>query len=504
MTGMLIRHPKQLQSEEPLLSERKLLLNMKLHIFLVFLSGTFLLPGCSGILEEKPKSFFEEGNSFQSADDANAAIAAVYGRLRDIYDLNMIYLSDVNGEELEINPVVAAARDIDLNRYTSATPTFDEFYTRSYLLIDRANRVITNVARIDMNTALKSQIIGEALFLRALIYFNLVRAFGDVPLVTEIVNSTTNVAKARDASDLVYQQIIQDLTEAENVLPVRYSQAGQIGRATSGAAKSILAKVYLTRKNWEAAASKAKEVIDSGQYSLFSEYKDVFPPENKNGIEHIFSVQYSCVLNTYGSPMAQQFAMFFTYPIQQVGGYLYITPNYIDSYIEGDKRSKVNVVNEKENPATGAIIKPGLDQGPVTDKYWDPKPCGLSQARNNFIVVRYADILLMYAEALNELGGPTPEAYKAVNLIRARARNGDSGPQDLQGLTQQQFRDAILRERSWELCFEGHRRWDLLRTGRYMDILQQFKIPVEEKNLLYPIPQNEIDVNPLLKQNTGY
>ncbi len=477
---------------------------MKRHIFYLIIASQIFMEGCSNILEENPKSFFEEGNSFKSADDADAAIAGVYGRLRNVYNLNMIYLSDVNGEELEINPVVAAPKDIDLNRYTSATSTFDEFYTDSYLLIDRANRVIANVPKIEMNAALKNQIIGEAQFLRALAYFNLVRAFGDVPLVTEVVNSTTDVLKARDPSERVYAQIIQDLTEAETVLPARYTAANQIGRATSGAAKSILAKVYLTRKEWSAAAAKAKEVIDSKEYSLFAEYKDIFPPENKNGVEHIFSVQYSCILNSYGSPMAQQFAIFFTYPIQQVGGYLYVTPIHISSYTEGDKRIGINVVTEKENTATGAIIKPGLDQGPATDKYWDPQPCGLMQARNNFMVIRYADVLLMYAEALNEMNGPTADAYNAINLIRARARDGSAGPQDLQGLTQQQFRDAVMQERSWELCFEGHRRWDLLRTDRYLGTLQQFGIPVHERNLLYPLPQNEIDVNPALEQNTGY
>ena len=477
---------------------------MKRHIFYLIIVFQLVMEGCSNILEEQPKSFFEEGNSFKSADDANAAIAAVYGRLRNVYNLNIIYLSDVNGEELEINPVVAAPKDIDLNRYTSATPTFDEFYTDSYLLIDRANRVIANVPKIEMNAALKNQIIGEAQFLRALAYFNLVRAFGDVPLVTEVVNSTTDVLKARDPAEQVYARIIRDLTEAESVLPARYTTASQIGRATSGAAKSILAKVYLTRKEWSAAAAKAKEVIDSKEYSLFAEYKDIFPPENKNGVEHIFSVQYSCILNSYGSPMAQQFAIFFTYPIQQVGGYLYVTPNHISSYTEGDKRMHINVVTEKKNTATGAIIKPGLDQGPATDKYWDPQPCGLMQARNNFMVIRYADILLMYAEALNEMNGPTADAYSAINLIRARARDDSAGPQDLQGLTQQQFRDAVMQERSWELCFEGHRRWDLLRTDRYLGTLRQFGIPADERNLLYPLPQNEIDVNPALKQNNGY
>jgi len=122
------------------------------------------------------------------------------------------------------------------------------------------------------------------------------------------------------------------------------------------------------------------------------------------------------------------------------------------------------------------------------------------------MVIRYADVLLMYAEALNELNGPTTDAFAAINQIRARARNGGAtaAPKDLAGLTKEQFRDAVLQERSWELCFEGHRRWDLLRTGKYLDVIRKAGIQAEEKHLLYPIPQNEIDVNPALVQNPGY
>jgi hypothetical protein len=474
----------------------------------LFLLGFLLLlsAGCEQILEETPKSFFEEGNAFQTGKDATSAINGVYNRLRNVYNMNLFYLADVSGEELEANPFLAEARDIDLNRHTSATTIFDSFFTNSYILIDRANRVIANVPLIAMDTKLRDQIVGEAKFLRALAYFNLVQAFGDVPVVTAPTSDVTNVQRPRDETAKVYQQIIQDLKDAEAVLPLKYTVTTEIGRATSGAAKSILAKVYLTRKDWANAAAKAKEVIDSKAYSLVANYKDVFPPEKKNGPEHIFSVQYSCVLNTYGSPMAEAFAIVFTYPIQQAGGFLYDTPYHVKTYLPGDARKEINVITEKKNIATGAIIKPGADQGPVNDKYWDPSPCGRSQARNNFMVIRYADLLLIYAEALNELNGPTADAFAAINQIRARARNGvaTAEPQDLKGLTQTQFRDAVLQERSWELCFEGHRRWDLLRTGKFMETLQKAGVPVAEKNLLYPIPQNEIDVNPALKQNPGY
>jgi hypothetical protein len=205
--------------------------------------------------------------------------------------------------------------------------------------------------------------------------------------------------------------------------------------------------------------------------------------------------------------MAEAFAIVFTYPVQQAGGFHYVTPLHVNSYIVGDTRKDINVVTEGRNPQTGAIIRPGADQGPGSNKYWDPLACGRGQARNNFMVIRYSDVLLIYAEALNELNGPSAEAYGAINQIRTRARGGvnvSSGPQDLKTLSKDQFRDAILQERSWELCFEGHRRWDLIRTGKYIETLTKANVPVADKNLLYPIPQNEIDVNPGLKQNSGY
>jgi len=465
-----------------------------------------LMVNCKKNLTEQPYSFLGEGNSYQSAADAVTAVNAVYDRMRSFYGMPMLILADLNADDMTVRPDGgASAVETDQNTYTAANGNFDQFYTNTYLFIDRANRVIKNVPLINMDAAQKTKITGEAKFLRALGYFNLVRAFGAVPLVTAPTTDVVNVALARSSADSIYAQIISDLKDADNAaLPAKYTAAGEVGRATSGAVKSILAKVYLTRKDWANAAARAKEVIDGGIYSLFPDYKDIFIPENKNGREHIFSVQYSCIKNTYGSAMGLNFAIFFSWPVQQSGGSCQANETFVSSYPAGDYRKKVTIITQKVNPATGALVLSRT--GSHLDKYWDPAPCGLDQARNNFMVIRYADVLLMYAEALNELNGPTTEAYAAINQVRTRARNGDAAanPQNAAGLTKDQFRDAVANERNWELCFEGHRRWDLLRTDKYITTLQAAGIPVAAKNLLYPIPQNERDVNSALTQNEGY
>ena len=465
-----------------------------------------LMVNCKKNLTETPYSFLGEADSYKTAADAVTAVNAVYDRLRTFYGMPMLLLSDLNADDMTIRADGGASSvELDQNTYTAANGTFDGLYTNTYLFIDRANRVIKNVPQITMDAAQKTKIVGEAKFLRALGYFNLVRAFGSVPLVISPTTDVVNVAIARVSADSIYAQIINDLKDADNAaLPAKYTAAGEVGRATSGAVKSLLAKVYLTRKDWTNAAAKAKEVIDAGNYSLFPDYKDIFIPENKNGREHIFSAQYSCVKNSYGSAMGLNFAIFFSWPVQQSGGSCQADENFAASYETGDYRKKVTIITQKVNPATGALVLSRT--GSHVDKYWDPAPCGLDQARNNFMVIRYADVLLMYAEALNELSGPVADAYSAINQVRTRARNGDAtaNPQNLAGLTKEQFRDAVANERKWELCFEGHRRWDLLRTDKYVTTLQAAGLPAQAKNLVYPIPQNERDVNSALTQNDGY
>lgn len=462
--------------------------------------------GCKNNLVEVPYSFLGEENSFKTASDATVALDAVYDRLRNIYNMTMINLADVNAEELTVQSNVGASiLELDNNLYSPSNPSFDAFYTSCYLTIDRANRVIKNVPGITMDATARAQVIGEAKFLRALIYFDLVQAFGDVPLVTAPTSDVVNVSIKRTPVEAVYAQIIGDLKDAVAAnLPAQYTTPGTVGRATSGAAKSLLAKVYLTRKDYANAAAVAREVIDSKVYSLFPDYKNIFPPENRNGREHIFSAQYSCIKTSYGSTMAESFAIYFSYPINQGGGAYQADSNYVKSYLQGDYRKQVTIITQKVNPANNTLVLSRT--GPAVDKYWDPSPCAEFAARNNFMILRYADVLLMYAEAINEINGPNADAYDAINQVRTRARNGNpsANPQNLAGLSQAQFRDAVLDERGWELCFEGHRRWDLLRTGKYISTLQLAGIPVSQKNLLYPIPQHQIDVNEALTQNPGY
>ncbi|GAB4043364.1 RagB/SusD family nutrient uptake outer membrane protein [Spirosoma litoris] len=471
---------------------------------LTLLSCLLVAGGCQSNLEEVPISFLSESNSFNNAADATTAINAVYDRSKIIYQMPMIVLGDLSGDDILVRPDGdPAANEVDQFKYTASTNYFDSFYTYSYITIDRANRVIENVPRIMMDTKLRDQIVGEAKFLRALHYFNLVRAFGDVPLVVKTTTDVVNVKIPRDPAEKVYQQIILDLQDAEKVLPTSYTAAGEIGRATVGAAKSILAKVYLTRKDWSNAATKAKEVIDSKTYSLVADYRDIFTPEKENGPEHIFSIQFSCIQPKYGSAMAENFAIYFSYPINLTGGSFQVTDSYANSFVAGDYRKQVAVITQK-TIANGTVVLSRT--GPHLDKYWDPNACGAGQARNNFLVIRYADVLLMYAEALNELSGPGTDAYNAINQVRARARKGDNttGPQDLTGLSQAQFRDAVLQERSWELAGEGHRRWDLLRTGKLLEAAQKQGYTVSDKYLLFPIPTFERDANPALTQNPGF
>lgn len=476
----------------------------KNKLLLPLLSWLLVTVGCQSNLDEVPISFLSESNSFITAADATTAINAVYDRAKVIYQIPMIVLGDLSGDDLLVRPDGdPAINEIDQFKYTASTNYFDSFYTNAYVAIDRSNRVIENVPNIAMDIKLRDQIVGEAKFLRALHYFNLVRAFGDVPLVVKTTTDVVNVKIPRDPADKVYQQIVQDLLDAEKVLPVSYTAAGEVGRATVGAAKSILAKVYLTRKDWTNAAAKAKEVIESKTYSLVADYRDVFIPEKENGPEHIFSIQFSCIQPKYGSSMAENFAIYFSYPINLTGGSLQVTDSYANSFVAGDYRKQVAVITQK-TIANGTVVMSRT--GPHLDKYWDPNACGAGAARNNFLVIRYADVLLMYAEALNETAGPGIDAYAAINQVRARARKGVNtmGPQDLAGLTQAQFRDAVLQERSWELAGEGHRRWDLLRTGKLLAANQAQGYTVSEKYLLFPIPTFERDANPALTQNPGF
>lgn len=473
---------------------------MKKYIPLILI----LLSSCN-LLDQTSESSFTPDNFYKNADDARAAVNAVYDPLKtaNLYDQAMWVLQDQATDDAEWgggrSTANQAKNDLDKYTFTPATSTFQSVWTTAYQGINRANTVQDRVPAIPMDTALKSRLLAEARFMRGFYYFTLVRLFGGVPLILKETTSLDNLAIPRATAEEVYTQIIADFTAAESVLPLSYTGA-DAGRATKGAAKAFLAKVYLTRQDWPAAAAKSKEVIDLAVYNIWDNFKDVFALSNKNGKEAIFEVQ--AVGGGLGEGSFMQGYMRPNFDrVNGIAGFGDdpVTANLYNTYQPTDKRRDISI---RLYSATTTPAAPASITFPAyVYKYLDPSATANGEGSNNFPIMRYADVLLMYAEALNEQAAGNSEAYSAVNRIRTRA-----GLTALDNLTQDQFRDSVLLERRLELAFEGHRWYDLVRTKKLITAMkaQNSGITVDEKHYLYPIPQTEIDVNSNLKQNPLY
>src|SRR5690606_10069208 len=305
------------------------------------------------------------------------------------------------------------------------------------------NAVIDRIGAVAMDEALKARFVGEVKFLRALQYFNLVRTFGDIPLVThEITDVQEGYSYDRRPVAEIYTQIISDLTDAEATLPQAYG-AADMGRATSGAATGLLAKVYLTLQQWEEAAAKAGEIINGGQYILLDDYAAIFNIGNKNHAESLFEIQYKKGGFGTGSPFNNRFAPRGSGAlVSTIGagqGQNQPTADIADAYESADKRKAVSLA---EGYMNGDAFVPDR----YITKYLDPNLFAANDADNNWPVLRYADILLTRAEALNEQGYVADgEAFDLLNAIRIRAGLAPKYSGTLPD--QQAFRLAIEHER---------------------------------------------------------
>ena len=475
-----------------------------LSLFHSFTLSLLLLTACD-VLEQTPEASFTPTNFYRNADDAKAALSTVYDPLNssNLYGQIMWIIQDQATDDAEWGNGRSTANqpknDLDKYTFTPATGTFQSLWTTVYQAINRANTVITRVPGIAMDEKLKAQYVAEAKFMRGFYYFTLVRLFGGVPLQLAETTSLENLNAPRASVEDVYKQTIQDFTEAESVLPVSFTGIDR-GRATKGAAKAFLSKVYLTRQEWAKASTKAKEVIDLGVYDLWATFGEAFLLTNKNGKEAVFEMQALGGGVGEGSLMQGYMRPNFD-RVNGVAGFGDdpVTENLYKAFSPTDKRRDVTIklYSASTTPAAPAsVVFPGY-----VYKYLDPTATGNGDGANNYPIIRYADVLLMYAEALNEQAAGNAEAYSAINRIRKRA-----GLADLAGLTQAQFRDAVLLERRFELAFEGHRWYDLVRTKRLISAMQAQNptIKVEERHYLLPIPQTERDVNLSLDQNPGY
>ncbi len=441
-------------------------------------------------------------NFFQTKDQFNQAVNAAYAPLGGIHTGSLWLLTELRSDNGSYQQNTADRsgvnrEEIDEFRETDQNVNLQTFYTASYLGVSRCNIVLEKIGGATFDQASKDRLEGEVLFLRAFYYFNLVRTFGDVPMLLKVVTTPDEAfetaAKVPEAQ--IYTQIITDLKAAVAKLPAKQA-IGDLGRATSGAANAILAKVYLTQKNFAEAANVLKGIEAAGGYMLNANYADNF--KKKNGVESIFEVQYAEGAGGKSSNFAYSFAPYnsgttvtgFALLAGSGSGWNIPTQDLIDSYEAGDKRLAASINQTFKDPAMKVV--------PYVQKYANPPYLERFNTHDNFPVTRLSDVLLMQAEALNEAGFPNAEAFTLLNRVRARAglaaKTADNADTKLKVASQAEFRAAIAQERRVELAFENHRWFDLVRTGQ-ADVVMKAHAVKEKALKNYILPASYTTIN---------
>jgi hypothetical protein len=473
--------------------------------------------GCEDFLGVSPQSQLTQEAFPTTEEDALQATNAAYTTLREwhynsggfpILDI----MSDDSHKGSNPNDGANTVGPYDDFSHSPTQDGLDRWWNTLYQGIRRANIVLERVEPIEMNQELKSRYLGEASFLRALYYFDLVRAFGGVPLVTEV---EAEIELPRSSANEIYELIEQDLLFAIDNLPLKgeYSP-NDLGRATSGAAKAFLAKVYLFQQDFTGAEDYAIQVINSGEYGLESDFYDANGPGGEHGIESVFEIgavstaglggnQYANTQGVRGTP-------------NRGWGFNRPSVDLRDAFGNNDPRREAtiielgDVIDGIEIAGDGTTPDEFVDDNGILQiesynrKVWIPGTSTDTQFGHNRRLIRYSDVLLMAAEALNENDQPG-EALTYLNLVRERARHGDDSIlPDITETNKQALRDLIIEERRVELTLEGHRFWDLVRTGKAEEVLGPYGYESGKHELL-PIPQSEIDLSQgVLTQNENW
>lgn len=479
----------------------------------------FLLQGCEKALEEDPKTFISPDAFFKTAEQCTQAVNGVYTPLNDIFGQQDLWDATEIGTDLTIKKEFASVnQEYSFNPGQTGT---GGLWGKSYTAIKNANLVINRLKTAPINDPLKSRLLGEAKFLRALYYFLLSNVFGDVPLWVDELNVDEVSKLGQSPLKKVREQIILDLTEAEVGLPLKYPSAADLGRVTKGAALTLLAKVYLYEKDWINAYKTAERVINDQQYSPMQNYANLFDIRNgfKNNTESIFEIQFRrdpATNNNYKTTYLYAWYM----PLQDAGkstyagvdfgtsvlrGYelYYPTAKFVEMFEPNDNRKNVVLGYGYNGQTFNRLPKPGRPW--FGSKFWDLQANDRNSGKSIYFL-RYTDVLLIQAEAYNELDNLT-ESKKALKTLRERANLAPLND----NITKEELRQLIRNERAIEFVGEFQRRWDLVRWG----ILQQAVKSVSADNSVgaanvkgfhdyYPISTNEIIKNPNLKNIPDY
>ncbi|WP_158860281.1 RagB/SusD family nutrient uptake outer membrane protein [Lunatibacter salilacus] len=482
----------------------------------VYILALLTFSRCSGdFIDIAPISNANEQNFYNTEQDFLNAIYGAYSTLKmsGTYSDNIQLIGDLRSDNTEMGTTASVRFPFyELSEFMDqeTSPIVANVWNHHYMGIRRVNTILDRIDDSNANDQVRSTIVAEAKFLRALFYFNLVRVFGDVPLTTSRILTVEDAYEfSRTASNEVYNQIIEDLIAAEEALPL---QIGNLhGRATKGAAGSLLGKVYLTIHEYEKAKIVLGKVIGSDQYDILDNFSDLWRAENKNNMESIFDVQFEKnVTASTGAPFTERYTPYL-YPHLPFrttgGGYNIPTEDLIEAFEQNDLRKGASLKESYIN-TDGSIVS-GLE-GRYNIKFYD-MPIQGGGSGNNWPILRYADVLLMYAEALNEISfDPNGPSFDLLNRIRRRAglpeKTFNHSDPFYAVNSQEEFRLAIEQERRVELAFEGHRWFDLVRTNRAVDVINpKVSAGVQPHQLLLPIPLSQVQINPEnISQNPGY
>ena len=469
------------------------------YTYYIFLFIIATIGACS--LHEDPLSFITPDEFFLEDRDAQAAVDAIYSHINSGESIYAQYYWLVNAMASDLG--TSDGLDPDIAEFANFTLTpqngIIKFLWRGlYKGINAANYAIENIDSAPLSENEKLFLLAEARFLRAFFYFDLIRFFGEVPLIRETALQLNETVQPEQASmDTLYQFLERELTYAFENLPA----ASSPGRPSIYTAAAYLGKFYLTTKNYSRAAQASRIILQSGSYNLLTDYASLYKDNSQNNREFIWSVNLNI---SDGSKINLMILP------ESLGGRASLLPTevFFEAFENQDRRRAVTFLtsypDSQGNPVT---IEPHII------KFWDSNiEVILGRSPVDFPLIRYADIMLMHAEALNELrNGTSTEALNVINAVRARARfDGTTAVlnilPDLMQLNKENFAAAILEERKRELGWEGHRWFDLVRFGKLEEKVSQAKpgIQVSNTHYLFPIPADEIALNRLLIQNPGY
>lgn len=452
--------------------------------------ATLLMTSCGdSFFDLEPASSVTIDKVYKTASDYNVAVIGCYAKLQsqvNFYTECCEYRSD----NLSLGAPTAGTQDrYDIDHFTEkpSNGILSSYWANFNNNVYRCNLLLDQIDGANFAENLKKQYKGEAMFIRALNYFNMYRIWGGVPATKHVVSAAEALKVARYSDEQMFDLIAGDLKEIvdNNYLPETYSSA-DMGRASSGAAKALLGKVYLTFHKWTEAKDILSQLI--GKYQLVSPIAQVFDVDNKNNNEIIFAVHFNKEIEGEGHS--------YWYNLTNASDDTNQTSSLLNTFPTGDARKDLITYVQVEKNVR------------LMNKFYDTKSPTFKTVGNDQILLRYADVLLMYAEALNEIQYDASEGSPALKYLNAvRQRAGISNLTVKQLPTQEKFRKGILVERQREFPYEGQRWFDLVRMGFAKSVMAENGVEIKDYQLLFPIPQQEIEKvgdKSILWQNPGY